>query len=112
MNPTSPIEVSNIIKNLDTKKTLGPNSIPIFILKVNNDFFSDNLSKMINLTFESGIFPDLCKVAKVTPVFKSGNENLCENFRPISLLPIYSKIYEKVMYSRIYGFLTKKKLNL
>ena len=110
MDPTSPIEVSDIIKSLDTKKALGPNSIPSFILKVNNDFFSEHLSKMINLTFETGTFPDLCKVAKVVPVFKSGNENTCENYRPISLLPIYSKIYEKVMYSRIYRFLTKKNL--
>ena len=110
MKPTCKEEVYEVIRNLDSGKSLGPNSVPVFVLKVNNDFFSDQLSKLINLSFESGIFPDLCKLAKVIPIFKSGNEVLCENYRPISLLPIYSKIFEKVMYSRIYEFLSKNNL--
>ena len=110
MRPASQSEISNIIRDLDKGKALGPNSIPISILKLNNDFFSNQLSKLVNLTFETGIFPDLYKLAQVIPVFKAGNENLCENYRPISLLPIYSKIYEKVMYSRIYEFLSQNNL--
>ena len=110
MKPTSCYEISKIISNLDSGKSLGPNSVPIYILKVSNDFFSELLSKVINLSFETGIFPDLCKLAKVIPIFKAGNENLCENYRPISLLPIYSKIFEKAMYSRIYEFLNKNNL--
>ena len=110
MSPTTPEEVFEIIKKLDSNKSLGPNSVPSFLLKTNNSFFSEHLGKVINLSFKTGIFPDLCKVAKVSPIFKSGDQNLCENYRPISLLPIYSKIFEKVISSRMYSFLTKNNL--
>ena len=83
-------------------KSLGPNSVPIYILKVHNSFFSEKLSKIINLSFATGIFPDLCKIAKVVPLFKKDNELLCENYRPISLLPIFSKIFEKVVYTHVF----------
>ena len=91
-------------------KSLGPNSVPIYILKVCNSFFSEKLSKIINLSFATGIFPDLCKMAIVVPLFKKDNELLCENYRPISLLPIFSKILEKVVYTRMYSFLTDNNL--
>ena len=68
------------------------------------------MSEIINLSFTTGIFPDLCKLAKVIPIFKKGNELLCENYRPISLLPIFSKIIEKIIYSRMYNYLTKNNL--
>ena len=108
--PTLPEEISKIIDSLDNNKSLGPNSIPVFMLKSLSPFFSHQLSKIVNLSFITGIFPDLCKVAKVIPIFKEENELLCENYRPISLLPIYSKIFEKVIYTRMYTFLTNNKL--
>ena len=49
-------------------------------------------------------FPDLCKLGKVIPLLKNDNPLLCENYRPISLLPVYSKIFEKVIYTRMYKF--------
>ena len=87
--PTIPEESFDIIISLDMNKSLGPNSVPIYILKVYNSFFSEKLSKIINLSFATGIFPDLCKIAKVVLLFKKENELLCENYRPISLLPIF-----------------------
>ena len=110
LRPTNPIEIFDIINSLINKKALGPNSLPVYILKVNNHLFSDLLSKIINLSFVTGIFPDLCKVAKVIPIFKNDNELLCENYRPISLLPIFSKIYEKVIYTRMYNYLINNNL--
>ena len=77
-------------------KSLGPNSVPIYILKVYNSLFSEKLSKIINLSFATGNFPDLCKIAKVVPLFKKDIELLCEKYRPISLLPIFSKIFERL----------------
>ena len=71
--PTTPKEISEIINFLDLNKAAGPNSLPVFILKVFNNFFSDKLSKIINLIFTTGIFPDLCKIAKVIPIFKKEN---------------------------------------
>ena len=108
--PTSPAEVFNIIISLDMNKSLGPNSVPVYILKSFNNFFSDKLSKIINISFITGVFPDLCKLAKVIPIFKKDNQLLCKNYRPISLLPIFSKIFEKVIYTRMYAYLNDNDL--
>ena len=110
LSPVTSQEVFNIILSFDLNKSLGPNSIPIYILKISNLFFSHKLSDIANLCFETGVFPDLCKVAKVIPIYKKENPLLCENYRPISLLPIFSKIFEKLIYKRMYEFSEKHKL--
>ena len=74
-------------------KSLGPNSLPIYILKICNNFFSEKLCDIANLSFLTGVFPDICKTAKVIPIYKNDNSLLCVNYRPISLLPIFSKIF-------------------
>ena len=58
------------------------------------------ISKLINTSFDSGVFPDFCKTAKVIPIFKKGDPLNCTNYRPISLLSIFSKIFEKCMCNR------------
>jgi len=110
LSPVKTYEISDIIKSLDLNKSLGPNSIPIFILKLCQGFFSTNLEKIINLSFKTGIFPELCKIAKVIPIFKKENPLLCKNYRPISLLPIFSKIFEKLIYIRMYKYLDTNNL--
>ena len=82
----------------------------MYVLKVANSFFSNKLSDIINLSFLTGTFPDLCKLAEVIPLFKNDNPLLCENYRPVSLLPVYSKIFEKVIYTRMYKFLDNNNL--
>ena len=72
LNPASPQEIFDIILSYDTKKALGPNSIPIYILKISNNSLSNVLAEIINLAFKTGIFPDLCKLAKIIPIFKEG----------------------------------------
>ena len=108
--PTTCNEILNIINKFDNNKATGPNSIPVFILKIFNCFFSEHLSNIINLSFVTGSFPDLCKLAKVIPIYKGDDELLCENYRPISLLPIFSKVFEKVIYARMYKFLADNNL--
>ena len=68
-------------------------------------YISKHLAGFINSFMESGIFPNVLKIGKVTPVFKKGDPQLYDNYRPISILPIFGKIYEKVIYSRLYSFL-------
>ena len=55
----------------------------------------------INNSFLTGFFPDELKISKVTPVFKKGDKNEAGNYRPISILPAFSKIYERAIYARL-----------
>ena len=82
----------------------------MYLLKAFNNFFSVILSRILNLSFETGIFPDICKIAKVIPIYKKDDPLFCQNYRPISLLPIFSKIFEKIIYKRMYSFLDNNKL--
>ena len=82
------------------------------ILKNSNTFFSEKLSDIANLCFETGVFPDLCKIAKVIPIYKKENPLLCENYRPISLLLIFNKIFEKLIYKRMNAFIVNLDLDL
>ena len=105
--PSTPFEVSDIISLLQSGKLLGPNSIPMKILKLLSPLISSPLSQIINESFQSGIFPDKMKLAKVIPLFKTGCTLTASNYRPTSILSVFSKIIEKVMYVRLYSFLQK-----
>ena len=59
---------------------------------------------------ETGSFPEVLKTAKITPIYKKGNREFLENYRPISTLPIFGKIFEKVLYKRLYNFLVSKNI--
>ena len=57
-----------------------------------------------------GTFPSILKLGKITPVYKKYDEQLLENYRPISTLPIFGKIFEKIIYTRLYGFFTSNNI--
>ena len=61
-------------------------------------------------SIEKGVFPNASKIARVTPLFKGGDTSDISNYRPISVLPSFSKILERVMYNRLYKYLTTEKL--
>ena len=65
---------------------------------------------MINLSFSTGIFPNVLKIAKVLPLFKGGSSQDINNYRPISLLSIFDKIIEKLMHKRLYAFLDENNI--
>ena len=104
-SPVSEFEISSVISSLNCSKSVGPNSIPIYLLKILNNNISLCLSKIINDSFLHGIFPDKLKIAKVTPIFKKGSRTDKSNYRPISVLSIFSKIFEKLVYKRVYNYL-------
>ena len=62
---------------------------------------------LVSLSFTTGEFPNLCKIAKVILLFKKGDPLDCSNYRPISLFSTFSKIFEKCVYKRVYSFLQK-----
>ena len=108
MSPVSQDEIIKIIGSFSPNKSSGPNSIPIKILKLLKNDISKPISFLINLSLESGIFPKTLKTSRVVPVYKNKGSPLeVSNYRPISLLSNIEKIYEKVMYGKLMGFLNQ-----
>ena len=99
--------VVNEIKKLGLKKATGPDDISCRLFKVVADlpFLLDSLTYIYNLSLSSGIVPEAWKIARIQPIHKSGNKNAVENYRPISLLCIPSKILEKAVHKHLYDFL-------
>ena len=89
-----PIEIFNTIHSLDIHKARGFDNISSYSLPIGNKIPAPILSAFFHQTFELGIFRQIFKTAKVIPIFKSGNKELVNNYRPISLLPCLSKPLE------------------
>ena len=94
--------------NININKAIGAHSIPSNILHTIKQIISEPLEIIINMSFEQGKYIEALKISKATLVFKDKGSNLenC-NYRPISLLSNINKIFEKIMYNRLYNFLTK-----
>ena len=74
-------------------------------LLITADLMIVPLCKLINVSFSTGVFPDILKIAKIIPLHKGGSTQELNNFRPISLLSIFDKIMEKLMHKRLYAFI-------
>ena len=94
-------EIVNIIRNLNSKKASGYDQITTRSIKENILVLAPVLTELVNMMFRESVFPDCLKVAKVIPLFKKGSKSNPTNYRPISILPILSKITEKVMSHQI-----------
>ena len=105
LTPTDKNEISLIISSLDSHKSSGPNSIPVKILKLLKNDISQQLSDIFNMSFSTGQFPSVLKIAKVIPIHKKQSRVDYTNYRPISLLSNIEKIIEKLMYKRLSNFL-------
>ena len=105
LSPVTSYEVESYISQMDSTKFVGPYSIPVLLLKILKAHIAPILSCLINESLLCGIFPEKLKLAKVTPVFKKGSTQDKDNYRPISVLSVFSKIFEKVMYKRLYAYL-------
>ena len=90
---------------MKNSKSTSPNSIPTKILNITKKSISTPLSALINYPFANGTFPNVCKIAKVVPVFKNESRLLGNNYRPTSLLSNVGKIIEKLMHQKLNQFL-------
>ena len=98
-------EILALIHDLEIGKA---SDIPIKLVKRSAVVITPILKEYYNNFMQTGYFPDALKIGKVTPVFKKGDQEKFENYRPVSILPIFGKLFEKVIYSRIYDYLTSK----
>ena len=107
LNPTNPVEIGKILKSMALKFSSGWDNIPQKIIKSSPFNIIHALSHIFNLSIIEGVFPDKMKVAKVIPIFKKDSKTDVANYRPISLLTVFSKILERLIYNRMNCFLKK-----
>ena len=104
----TPKMVKKVIKNLDSSKASGPECIPVVVLKNCRPELSCILTELFNMYLKESCFPDCWKVSSVFPVFKNvGERSTAKNYRPVSLLSMVSKVFEKLVNNRIVDQLEK-----
>lgn len=106
-NHVTPDEVVEVITHLKNKSSVGFDNISIRVLKSVGSSIAKHLAYLINLSITTGKFPTSLKLATVIPILKKNNPEDIANYRPISILSVISKVIEKLVYKRIYEFLSK-----
>ena len=97
---------------IEISKAAGIDKLSGRFLKDGTEILSKPISEICNLSISHGIFPDACKVAKLKPVLKKGKKVDPSNYRAISLLPLISKIIEKVVHDETNDFLSENKISI
>ena len=100
-------DVKREIDNLNSKKATTNNNIPTKILKLTSDTISNIVHKLFNDCLESSSFPDNFKLADITPVLKKGSPLDKTNYRPVSVLPALSKVFERLIQNQINDYIVK-----
>ena len=103
----TPITFINVVSKFDVNKSAGNDDISIRVVKSAIYAIVSPLCNIFNFSLENGIFPSALKIAKVIPVYKSGNRALFNNYRPVSILSIFSKLFEKLVYDKLICFIDK-----
>ena len=98
-------DVLSIIETLNSNKSPGLDGIGNNVLKISAEAIIGPLTHILNNSITKGIFPECLKTAKVIPLFKKGDESLCSNYRPISLLSCFHKLFEKIIKEKLLDFL-------
>ena len=104
------LELENEFASLKTNKSSGYDDKSADVVKKVSDEIFVILKHVFNISLEKGVFPDKLKIVRVTPIFKKGNNTLVTNYRPISVLPSFSKLLERIMYDRLYKILLENNI--
>ena len=103
--PITEEEVIDVLCALDASKSHGYDNLSVRLIKDAAPFIVYPLTYIFNLSLEMGKFPDALKIAKVTPLYKKGSKDDPGNYRPISVLPVIAKVFEKLVNERLMDFL-------
>ena len=104
--PTTPTEVMNIMNGLKNKGNKLLDIHPT-IVKGNVNVFGCHLAQLYNFSLNESVFPDKMKIGRVTPAHKSGPSDIMDNYRPITVLPLFSKVFERLTLTRMQSFITR-----
>jgi uncharacterized protein (UPF0371 family) len=110
MPPTDTHEIIKCIDSMKHKHSSGHDKITSSLLKYIKYNIASPLSILINKSLQTGTLPNLLNLAKVVPIHKAKTKELLSNYRPISLLPIVSKLFEKIVHKRLYNFLLSRSI--
>ena len=102
--------VAKIIESLKTKSSCGDDGLSTKLLKEIKNEICSSITLIVNQMITTGIFPDSLKIAQIIPIFKKGDIEIIENYRPISILPAISKIFEKILSLQIHEYFQSKHL--
>ena len=103
-------EIKEALRSLKPNKSPGYDNISSSVVNETSDIFFTPLKYIYNLPLQQGIFPEHLKIAKVSPIYEKGEEFLLKNYRPISVLPCFSKLLERVMYNRHFKYLSENSI--
>ena len=110
LGTVAPNEVIDIINSLQCKSSLDIDNLNSKLIKNVISEISSPLAHIFTLSFRHGIFPDRFKISRTCPVFKSGDKDNMSNYRPISCLPVLSKLIEKIVFQRLYSYICHNNL--
>ena len=107
-----PVEKEEVVRIISKLRNASPgyDAIRSDVIKETYKYYLTPLVHVLNLSLTQGFFPDCMKVANVVPIYKSKDHNSIANYRPVSILPLFSKILERLMYNRLMTFISKHKI--
>jgi hypothetical protein len=103
-------DVVNEIGKINVSKSTGPDNIPAKLLRDSKDVVAPFLALIFNTSLNNCIFPDDLKTARISPIYKSGNKKARGNYRPISVLSVIAKLFEKLICEQLNLFLEENKI--
>ena len=92
-------DINNLLKGINIKKATGPDTIPPKLVRMSADIIDSHLCNLINMDIDNDDFSDGGKLASVRPLVKKKSRNIIENYRPVSILNTFSKIYERYIHN-------------
>lgn len=108
--PATSAEVISCVGSFKNKRSCGIDEVPVHVVKACIKNIAQPLCHVINSCFTDGVYPSKLKIALVKPLFKKGDPNNLDNYRPISLLSVFNKIFEYLLFNRLNIFLTKSNI--
>ena len=108
--PTTRDKVLSLLNKLNKSKATGLDTISARLVRECADLICIPICNIFNLSINQGIFPDDCKCARVTPLFKLGDRNGVNNYRPISVISVEAKVFERIVYDQLYAHLEENSI--
>ena len=100
-------DIKTLLKSVNTKKATGPDNVPPKLIKLSTNVIDSHLFNIINKSLQNSSFPDAAKIASVRPIYKKKCRNTTENYKPVSVLNTFSKVYERYIHNSLIPYINK-----